>query len=63
MFVTLKVQKVKRSWNVINLIANYFTFFFFLLQKQLLIFRISQIREAEISISYSNITILNLVPR
>ena len=29
MFVTLKVQKVKRSWNVINLIANYFTFFFF----------------------------------
>ena len=59
MFVTLKVQKVKRSWNVINLIAKYFTFFFF----ALLIFRISQIRETEISISYSNITILNLVPR
>ena len=60
MFVTLGVQRVKRSWNVINLIANYFTFFFFV---ALLIFRISQIREAEISISYSNITILNLVPR
>ena len=59
MFVTLKVQKVKRSWNVINLIAKYFTIFFF----ALLIFRISQIRETEISISYSNITILNLVPR
>ena len=29
MFVTLKVQKVKRSWNVINLIAKYFTIFFF----------------------------------
>ena len=29
MFVTaLKVQKVKRSWNVINLIAKYFTIFF-----------------------------------
>ena len=49
MFVTLKVQKVKRSWNVINLIANYFTFFFFVVA--LLIFRISQIREAEIFIS------------
>ena len=60
MFVTLKVQKVKRSWNVINLIAKYFTIFFFF---ALLIFRISQIRETEISISYSNITILNLVPR
>ena len=61
MFVTLKVQKVKRSWNVINLIAKYFTIFFFFFA--LLIFRISQIRETEISISYSNITILNLVPR
>ena len=60
MFVTLGVQRVKRSWNVINLIANYFTFFFF---GALLIFRISQIREAEISISYSNITIISLVPR
>ena len=58
MFVTLKIQKVKRSWNVINLIAKYFTIFF-----ALLIFRISQIRETEISISYSNITILRLVPR
>ena len=28
MFVTLKIQKVKRSWNVINLIAKYFTIFF-----------------------------------
>ena len=53
MFVTLKIQKVKRSWNVINLIAKYFTIF------QM----VSQIRETEISISYSNITILNLVPR
>ena len=60
MFVTLKVQKVKRSWNVINLIANYFTFFFLV---ALLIFRIRQIRETEISISYCNIIILSLVPR
>ena len=59
MFVTLKVQKLKRSWNVINLIAKHFTFFFF----ALLIFHISQIRKTEISISYSNITILRLVPR
>lgn len=60
MFVTLKVQKLKRSWNVINLIAKHFTFLFFF---ALLIFRISQIRKTEISISYSNITILRLVPR